>query len=90
MSATDEELKYVKDVEIDHVTYILIMFSISFVLYCWMTFLIHLYSTSGRNAQSAQTTESIELSSTRRKWYARVPITEPQTPRHVIGEDDEE
>ncbi|KIK57093.1 hypothetical protein GYMLUDRAFT_46718 [Collybiopsis luxurians FD-317 M1] len=50
MSATDEELDYVHDNEMDHVTYILIMFSISFVLYLLIVSLINLYATSGRNA----------------------------------------
>ncbi|KAK7437376.1 hypothetical protein VKT23_018621 [Stygiomarasmius scandens] len=50
MSATDEELDFVHDNEMDHVTYILIMFSLAFIIYILITSLIHLYTISGRNA----------------------------------------
>ncbi|KAH9991161.1 hypothetical protein BJV77DRAFT_946642 [Russula vinacea] len=53
MSATDEELQYVHEGGMDHVTYILIMFSIAFLLYTHIVFLITLYATSGRNASDA-------------------------------------
>jgi hypothetical protein len=53
MSATDEELKYVHEGGMDHVTYILIMFSIAFLLYTHIVFLITLYATSGLNASDA-------------------------------------
>jgi len=52
MSATDEELRHADDLGIDHVTYALFVFSLSFLLFLHMTFLIHLYSHSGRNAVS--------------------------------------
>ncbi|KAF9068437.1 hypothetical protein BDP27DRAFT_1295287 [Rhodocollybia butyracea] len=89
MSATDEELDFVHDNEMDHVTYILIMFSISFILYLIIVSLINLYATSGRNASSPSTRAhhpgydedvmvgDIELrtplSASAAKWYARVP-----------------
>ncbi|TFY82125.1 hypothetical protein EWM64_g1890 [Hericium alpestre] len=53
MSATDEELRFVHDNGMDHVTYILIMFSIAFLLYTHILFLIQLYATSGRHAPDA-------------------------------------
>lgn len=92
MSATDEELKYAHDSGMDHVTYILIMFSMAFLIYTFIVYLIHLYTVSGRNAVK-KTPESLELSNT--KWYSRVPNNEVGTPTtamplHVIGEDDEE
>ncbi|KAF8825530.1 hypothetical protein HHX47_DHR6000029 [Lentinula edodes] len=89
MSATDEELEFVHENEMDHVTYILIMFCISFILYLVTVSLINLYATSGRNASSfhSRTHPSgyddtvvggIELrtplsASAANKWYARVP-----------------
>ncbi|PFH48652.1 hypothetical protein AMATHDRAFT_196247 [Amanita thiersii Skay4041] len=54
MSATDEELENVHNHEMDHVTYILIMFSIAFLLYFFINFLIHLHANSGRNALQKQ------------------------------------
>lgn len=97
MSATDEELQYVKEVDMDHVTYILIMFSLAFTLYWLIVFLIHLYSTTGRNAKIVQNsdpalneTENIEMSNSTRirtKWYARVPSADPN--HHVLGDDEE-
>ncbi|KAJ3799432.1 hypothetical protein GGU11DRAFT_501718 [Lentinula aff. detonsa] len=58
MSATDEELEFVHENEMDHVTYILIMFSISFVLYLAIVSLISLSATSGRNVSSASSSQS--------------------------------
>ncbi|KAF8075183.1 hypothetical protein FPV67DRAFT_1575567 [Lyophyllum atratum] len=98
ISATDEELKFVHENDMDHVTYILIMFSIAFFMYSFIVFLIHLYSTTGRNAASNSTTDdaNIEMSprGIRAKWYARVPNPERESEvnrgLHVIGEDEEE
>ncbi|KAF9466205.1 hypothetical protein BDZ94DRAFT_252633 [Collybia nuda] len=95
MSATDEELKYVHENDMDHVTYTLIMFSIAFLLYFFIIFLIHLYSTTGRNADNASKGNSIELTTgtNQSKWYARVPNAEARRPlatQHVIGEDEDD
>ncbi|KAG5654001.1 hypothetical protein H0H81_008583 [Sphagnurus paluster] len=100
ISATDEELKFVHESEMDHVTYILIMFSIAFVLYAFIVFLLHLYSTTGRHATTNLATNdaNIEMTSPgiRAKWYARVPNRQREaeidaTRRlHVIGDDEEE
>jgi len=101
MSATDEELDYVHDSGMDHVTYILIMFSMAFLLYTHILFLITLYATSGRNATSdASSTKdasgAIELTptprtaaSSRRAWYSRVRTEEPAE-SHIIGNDEDE
>ncbi|KAF8141426.1 hypothetical protein EV363DRAFT_1578682 [Boletus edulis] len=99
MSATDEELDAAQDVGVDHVTYILGMYSVAFVLYLFTLFLINLYATSGRNADtpthtndvvfSASLNGEIELTSPRdaSKWYAPVPREEGTV--HVLGEDEE-
>ncbi|KAI0315053.1 hypothetical protein OF83DRAFT_1062795, partial [Amylostereum chailletii] len=84
MSATDEELEYVHGNEMDHVTYILIMFSISFILYTHVLFLINVYGTSGRNGAGTGAARKeivgaggIELQSLTSAggWYARIPTT---------------
>ncbi|WVF72001.1 hypothetical protein IAT40_006812 [Kwoniella sp. CBS 6097] len=56
MSATDEEMRNADGLGIDHVSYALFDFSLSFLLYLIITFLVHLYSNSGKNAllQSAE------------------------------------
>ncbi|KAF8202448.1 hypothetical protein BJ912DRAFT_944861 [Pholiota molesta] len=99
MSATDEELKFVHDNEMDHVTYILIVFSLSFLLYTHIVFLINLYSTSGRNAPNTSGNMhpiddgNIELVSPGpgAKWpYARVPLRQGSGGLHVLGDDEEE
>ncbi|KAJ7173687.1 hypothetical protein C8R46DRAFT_1083673 [Mycena filopes] len=89
MSATDEELKFVHENEMDHVTYILIMFSIAFLIYVLIVFLINLYATTGRNAPAKEDGNNIAMTSTRNnsKWYSRVP--NPET-LHVIGDDEED
>ncbi|GLB41596.1 putative protein of unknown function (Ytp1) [Lyophyllum shimeji] len=99
ISATDEELKFVHENGMDHVTYILIMFSTAFLIYSFIVFLLHLYSTTGRNAASnvaAKNDANIEMTprGIHAKWYARVPNTgrESEATRglHVIGDDEEE
>nr|XP_031861156.1 uncharacterized protein CI109_003517 [Kwoniella shandongensis]KAA5528228.1 hypothetical protein CI109_003517 [Kwoniella shandongensis] len=53
MSATDEEMHNADGLGIDHVTYALFDFSLSFLIYLIITFLVHLYSNTGRNASEA-------------------------------------
>ncbi|KAJ6624716.1 hypothetical protein B0H10DRAFT_2005790, partial [Mycena sp. CBHHK59/15] len=86
MSATDEELQFVHDNEMDHVTYILIMFSIAFLLYALIVFVIHLYATTGLNAAAREDNNSIAMTAPRPKWYSHVPNAEAG-PMHVVGED---
>ncbi|KAF9525129.1 hypothetical protein CPB83DRAFT_860057 [Crepidotus variabilis] len=83
MSATDEELRFVHSQEMDHVTYILIFFSLAFLIYAFILFLINLYLTTGRNAASnangvvinSVDESNIEMitPSGNSKWYSRVP-----------------
>ncbi|WVR05371.1 hypothetical protein IAU60_002385 [Kwoniella sp. DSM 27419] len=54
MSATDEEMRNADGLGIDHVSYALFDFSLSFLLYLIITFLVHLYSNSGKNASQAK------------------------------------
>jgi hypothetical protein len=58
MSATDEELKAVRSIDMDHVTYILLMLSLAFVIYLYASLLLHIYATSGRNARASKSAES--------------------------------
>ncbi|TFK29592.1 hypothetical protein FA15DRAFT_663737 [Coprinopsis marcescibilis] len=104
MSATNEELTFVHAEGVDHVTYLLIMFTLAFVLYLLIVSCIYLYSNSGRNAVSGNKAE-YEMGSIGRgsgatpKWYARVPNAEDGPGGishrrgesvHVIGDDGEE
>ncbi|KAF4610575.1 hypothetical protein D9613_007093 [Agrocybe pediades] len=96
MSATDEELKYVHENDMDHVTYILIWFSFAFLLYAFIVFLVNLYATSGRNAPSVKVNRlddsNIEMVTPggRTKWYSRVPLRGNSEPTHVLGDEDED
>ncbi|KAG1771496.1 hypothetical protein EDD22DRAFT_863362 [Suillus occidentalis] len=99
MSATDEELNAVHEEGMDHVTYVLSMYSIAFLFYLLTVFLLHLYSTSGRNALSAQqpsvvfSAEGIELSgpTDASKWYAPLAREEGRSAAvHVLGEDEDD
>ncbi|CAE6418782.1 unnamed protein product [Rhizoctonia solani] len=58
MSATDEELKAVTGIEMDHVTYVLLMLSLAFVIYLYANLLLHIYATSGRNATGTKQSDS--------------------------------
>jgi hypothetical protein len=69
MAATDEELRFIHGVGMDHVTYILIFFryrqvllrflftdsciSLAFIIYALIVALLKLYATSGRHAPGA-------------------------------------
>ncbi|KAL4249938.1 Protein YTP1-like C-terminal domain-containing protein [Abortiporus biennis] len=93
MSATDQELRFVHDEGMDHVTYVLIMFSMAFLIYMLIVGLIHLYTISGRNSPSngGDAGGSIELTSPN-KWYARVPDAEENNDNertHIIGEEED-
>jgi len=88
ISATDDELQFVDDNGMDHVTYLLIMFSIAFILYAFILALIHLYCTSGRNTAASNTIdENIELNPRSKKWHP--PFSAEDADAHIIGEDDE-
>ncbi|GJE98791.1 Ytp1 domain-containing protein [Phanerochaete sordida] len=90
MSATDEELRFVDaELEMDHVTYTLVMFSLAFLIYALAVSRIRLWASSGRHAAAAQGDGAIELAPAG-KWYARVPGGEPEGAAHVIGDDDDE
>ncbi|KAJ3483677.1 hypothetical protein NLI96_g6159 [Meripilus lineatus] len=96
MSATDEETNFVNEKGMDHVTYILIMFSLAFVLYTAIILLIGLHGSSGRNSESRSHDsgdENIELAP-QPKWYSRVPDGDAEEENlvnsHVIGDDEED
>ncbi|KAI0029965.1 hypothetical protein K488DRAFT_88227 [Vararia minispora EC-137] len=100
MSATDEELRFVDGLGMDHVTYVLIMFSIAFFLYTHIVFLINLSVVSGKNGVVQKTDGAIELAETPRTatWYSRVPNDDHRDsgaslihePVHIVGDEDEE
>jgi len=104
MSATDEELEYVKDNEMDHVTYILTILSFAFLLYAFIVLLVNLYSTTGRNASNttihAVDDSNIEMVTPggRSKWYSRVPSrggpgraqNRNHSQIHVLGDDEDD
>lgn len=85
MSATDEEMHFAHDLEMDHVTYVLLVLSLAFAIYTFVLVLINTWATSGRNALASASLSSRELapSANRRdsdgeevelsKWYQRVP-----------------
>jgi hypothetical protein len=94
MSATDEELEYAKDNGMNHVTYILIVFSSAFLLYTFAVVLVNLYSSTGLNSSKTRPNivggSNIEMITPggRSKWYSRVPLR--GTPAHILGDDDDE
>jgi len=96
MSATDEELSYVENGGMDHVTYILIGFSVAFLLYSFIVFAINTYATTGLNAPSKTTKviddaniEMIVAPTGEREWYNRVPGNNGMQ-YYVVGDEEEE
>jgi hypothetical protein len=82
MSATDEQLQFVHRQGMDHVTYLLSFYSLAFLLYAFVVFLVNLYSTSGQNAAINRSDTIFNADGSniqmitpggRSKWYSRVP-----------------
>jgi hypothetical protein len=44
MGATEEQMRYLSDAGVTHVSYILILYSISFLLFLFVNMLLHLYA----------------------------------------------
>lgn len=84
MSATDEELRYADGLGIDHVTYAMFVFSLSFLLFLYITFLIHLYSNSGRNRTDAEAKETDD-NGVKENGYQAIRIDDENLD-HAIGE----
>jgi len=83
MSATDEELHYVNDTGIDHVTYALIMFSLAFIIYALSIFLLSLITANGENPQNGQAVTS--SAGIRNKYYHPVPDTASMFSGYTLG-----
>ncbi|KAH8928513.1 hypothetical protein BT69DRAFT_1237032 [Atractiella rhizophila] len=62
MSATDEELHFLMDLGMDHVTYILLLLSGAFVIYLWTLLLIKTYIICTSPSSSETSTSSNPLS----------------------------
>jgi len=45
MGATEEQMHHLSDANVTHVSYILILYSVSFLLYLFVNILLHLYAT---------------------------------------------
>ncbi|KAJ9105360.1 hypothetical protein QFC21_001729 [Naganishia friedmannii] len=73
MSATDEEMHRADDIGIDHVTYALFVFSLSFIIFLHMSFLVHLYSNSGKNKVAKAETSAKE------EGYEAIRLSNSQT-----------
>lgn len=53
ITATDAEVELAVSYELDHVTYILVMFAIAFLIYAFEVYLVHLYKTTGRRRDTS-------------------------------------
>lgn len=86
MSATDEEMRNADSLGVDHVTYALFDFSLSFLIYLVITFLVHLYSNSGRNALQKENNgeEIFDSERAEEQGYAKVSTEQ----REQRGDDD--
>ncbi|EJD54357.1 hypothetical protein AURDEDRAFT_79231 [Auricularia subglabra TFB-10046 SS5] len=96
MSATDEELRFVASdaVQMDHATYILLMFSLAFLIYTLTAALARAYLTTGRNANPA-----VKITSPEEAEYIQLAPTSVVAPysdrdrdreQFAIGPEDED
>ncbi|KZV99235.1 hypothetical protein EXIGLDRAFT_699275 [Exidia glandulosa HHB12029] len=98
MSATDEELAFVssKGVEMDHETYILLMFSLAFLVYTLTAALARAYLTTGRNANphvkitSPEEAEYIQLAPTGGPVAASYRDGDVEREQFAIADEDDE
>ncbi|PWN90231.1 hypothetical protein FA10DRAFT_266720 [Acaromyces ingoldii] len=99
MSATDEELRWADSYGVDHITWGLIDFSISFFLFLWANVLIDLYTSQGGRYGSARKAAAsatagrsgragLAESGGLRSLYSRVSMGESAPLR--VDEDSEE
>lgn len=99
MSATDEELRWADSYGVDHITWGLIDFSISFFLFFWANVLIDLYTSQGGRHGSARRAAALAAggggggagraeSGGLRSLYSRVSLGESAPLR--VDEDSEE
>ncbi|OXC69201.1 hypothetical protein AYX13_02146 [Cryptococcus neoformans] len=86
MSATDEEMRNADSLGVDHVTYALFDFSLSFLIYLVITFLVHLYSNSGRNALQKENNGEDIFDSERAEDHGYAKVSTEQ--REQRGDDD--
>jgi hypothetical protein len=50
MSATEEQLSLVAGAGVDHASYVLVLYSIAFIMYLFVNLLIHLYVTAPQSS----------------------------------------
>lgn len=53
MSATEEQLEMVSGADVDHVSYLLVLYSVAFLLYLFTQVLIHVFVSSKKPEKSA-------------------------------------
>ena len=93
MGATEEQMKILDAANVDHVSYVLILYSIAFLLYLFVNMLLHLYAV---NATPTQTKTDLERtnSSVRMNGNAQAPDQRVRDAEefelHGLGDDSEE
>ena len=93
MGATEEQMKVLDAANVDHVSYVLILYSIAFLLYLFVNMLLHLYAI---NATPTQTKTDLERSNdhVRMNGNAHAPDQRVRDAEefelHGLGDDSEE
>jgi len=93
MGATEEQMKILDAANVDHVSYILILYSIAFLLYLFVNMLLHLYAV---NTTPTQMKTDLEQANCRVRMNGNAHAPEQQVrdaeefELHGIGDDSEE
>ena len=61
MGATEEQMQLLSDAHVTHVSYILILYSIAFLLYLFVNMLLHLYAVYAWGQDAKSDTEAPRL-----------------------------
>jgi len=91
MGATEEQMKILDAANVDHVSYVLILYSIAFLLYLFVNMLLHLYAV---NAISTKTDLERANGHVRMTGNAHAPDQRVRDAEefelHGLGDDSEE
>lgn len=93
MGATEEQMELLHEYHVTHVSYILILFSIAFLLFLFVNMLLHLYAvyTWGKNAKSdAETPFANGLPNGHARTDRRVRDAEEFELEGLISDDEDD
>ncbi|CCX34611.1 Similar to Protein YTP1; acc. no. P53584 [Pyronema omphalodes CBS 100304] len=88
MSATEEQMALIATAGIDHVSYLIILYSLAFLLYLFVQILLHIFVTSGTNAPIRKLDAPLEEGRQRHEAEQRAREAEEFELEGLISDDE--